>query len=800
MNKQKFLWKLCRDGWDEREHHFVDSKQVYWARLKEEFQLITELGYTDYFLIIWDLMKWAREQGILVGHARGSVAGCLLAFLTRITDVDPIRFDLMLERFINPVRSKFDPPDVDMDFQASRRNEVKQYVIDKYGKDRVCAIGSHSRSYASGAIKGVARVMDLDYQRLNKVVAHQLYDTTLEEAYEQLPSFHEWVDENDEHARCFEIAVRLQDLVRHRSVHPSGLVITCGDLEDYVPICRVKDVVCTQWKDTYVGKRGILKVDILGLNTLDILQTTIDIIREVPSYDSDSFQGTMVRDTSFELLDIPLDDGDVLEIFNKGHTTGVFQFDAFHQRKMTQRLGVQSFDDLVAAAAIARPATARTGISDSIIDRKHGREPTIYPHESVKELLKSTYGYPIYQELVMKMAYQAGNIPLVDTEIMRDAIKHKKHEVMARYEEEFKQGASDNGATENQARKMWDMIQGASGYGYNKAHSTAYSLISYDCGWFKVHFPLEFMTACLQWSGGAQKTSRLIAEARRLNLEVLPAHINWSKENFSTDGTSIIAGLTAIKYVGAKAARVIVENQPYRSKSDFSERVPKRQCNKRIMESLEKAGVFGGTPAPSDILESYGCWLGELPDLEDLYDCELCELCERRFKIVTGWGNPTADVMFVGEAPGHEEDRQGRPFIGRSGKVLRFRWMLKLKMMPMDAWITNVVKCAPKDESGKMGHPSDEQKILCSLWLEREIESVQPKIIVALGAVALQALSTERSVTAMHGKTFDVVTGFGGKNGIVGFSMWHPAATLYNSDIDAMPDIKKLKTLMKEVL
>lgn len=784
MDSNKFLRDLVESGLKRRRKYFTMPLHHYMRRAKEEYGLVTELGYADYFLIVWDIVRWAKEQGIMVGPARGSVAGSLLAFLINLTDVDPLRFDLMFERFMNPIRAKFDPPDVDLDFQASRREEVKEYIIRKYGQDRVCSIGSHSRAYASGAIKDVAKALGLDFQRLNVAIAHQLYDVSLADAYGSIDSFTRWVDESEEHQECFEIAKNLEGLVRHRSIHPSGLVITPGPVEDYIPVIRVKGIIVTQWKDTWVGRRGLLKVDILGLNTLDILYKTM---------------GFMGQET--DLLSIPLDDPRTLELFDEGQTTGVFQFDASHQKRMVERLGVQSFDHIVLAAAISRPGSSRTGIADSVIERKNGREDIEYLHESVRELLADTYGYPVYQELVMKMAHLAGNIPLVDTEIMRDAIKHFRHKVMGRYQQRFKQGAAKNGASVSQANRMWNLIQGASGYGFNKAHATAYSLISYWCGWFKVHYPLEFIGACLACEGSAGKAAQLVSEARRLGIGIKQAYVNKSEITHTVEGKNIRLGLSSIKHVGHKAAKEAVDQAPFSNVSDFQERVDKRKCNVRVVEALQKAGAFGGKVNYDDSMYYYGFALGNVSGLKiaDLSRCERCELCKGRNNVVKGDGNTNARIMFVGEAPGKEEDVRGKPFVGRSGRRLRYHWLEYLGLTPADVWITNVVKCIPLDESGrKTETPSSEYIATCSLWLNKEIDIIKPQIIVALGSTALQALSTERSIMSTSGNAFHVVTNLGTKNA-TGFGLVHPAFTLYRP-FDVEPHLDALYELMGEKL
>lgn len=787
MDSDKYLAKLCIEGMERRGALFVASQEVYSKRLRMEYNLVKDLGYSDYFLIIWDIVKWSKENGILTGPARGSVAASLLAFLLGITDVDPIRFGLMFERFLNPVRGKTDPPDIDLDFQASKRDVIKSYIMDKYGRDRVCGIGSSSRAFASGTIKDVAKVMGLGFHELNAATSGQMFGMDLEEAYNSVDDFRRWVDSDDLHEEAYDIAKQLEGLVRHNSVHPAGLVIAPGPIEEYVPVHKVKDVICTQWRDVNIAKRGLLKVDILGLKTLDVLQKTMEYIGH-----------------KIDFLSVDLEDPKILDLFDRGDTGAIFQFEAYHQRTVAKNLGISSFDELVLVTALSRPGSSRTGVTDSVIERKHGREEVEYPDPMVEELLKPTYGHPVYQEQIMRMANLVGDIPLSDTELMRAAMKKKDRDAIVVYADMFIANAVGKGVSQVSADEMWRVIEGSADYGFNKAHATAYSLLAVFCAYLKIYHPREFMAGALSCETDTDKIVDLVKESRGLGIEVLPVNINSSGTGYTLTDSGIVAGLTGLKYVGKGAAEAIVKHRPYRSLEDFIDKVPKRQCNSRVVESLKAGGAFGSKyTSPPAILDCYGCWMGKLPDVsvdKDLLTCQWCDLCEVRHKVVPGTGGAESGIMFVGEAPGNNEDLTGFPFIGKAGKMLRDDWLPALDLDEDEVWITNTVKCAPKDEGGKIGKPTDKHIQTCAIWLEKEIELIQPEIIVALGSYALRGLSKERSIMEVHGKEFEVITPCLGKKGIRGFALLHPAYFLYKGGAEGRKIIHKDITALYDMI
>ena len=797
MENRELLYKIGERGFEKRRDYIPSDKvDDYYKRFENEYNLICDLNYHDYFLIIWDIVRWSKKQGILTAPARGSVGGSLLAYLMEVTSVDPIKYDLLFERFMNPARSVFDPPDVDLDFQASRRQEVKDYVSDRYGADRVCSIGTHSYAFASNSIKDVAKIMQLDYQRLNHAIAHKLGNKTLDEAYEEVDTFQSWVKESDDNKKCFDIACNIEGMIRHRQVHAAGLIVAPSKITDYVPTIIKDGIVSTQWNMDQLQKRGLLKIDILGLSTLDVLQETMDNIPE-----------------NIELLSIPFNDPIIFDMFTKGDTLTVFQFDTFHLQKVMKQLKADSFEDLIVATTICRPASSHHGITESYIKRKHGDEDIDYIHPIMETLLGNTMGFPIYQELVMKLANQGsgGELSTTDAESIRYAIKHHITDELDDFSKRFKSGAiSQLNASQEQADNMWDMIQASEGYTFNRSHAAAYSMMSYYCAYFKHYYPLEYMTACLNAEGDSSKYSQIFNECKRLGLKIEPAHINKSKENFTIRDDKIYCGFNMIKSVGDVAAKEIVAHQPFRSMTDFEDKVEKRKVNIRVRRNLSTAGVFGKIEDFTEYMEAYGGYLvGDLPDwnLEDLPMCVKCPLHENRFKVVCGDGareyndegnrRIPSGVMFVGEAPGFTEDKKGKPFVGKSGRLLREEWIPSLDLSLDDVYITNIVKCLPLNPNGSLGKPTQEEQNICSVWLEKEIQKLKPSVIVAIGGYAYEMLSNQKGVMKGHGKTFDVSTLHNSYPDITGFCFVHPAYVLRTGGkFDMLPAFEEFKRII----
>lgn len=786
---EQYLTYLAVNGFDKMldSGKFEDEKiQEYFDRLERELDMIIDLGFSDYFLIVRDIVMFAKDNGIMCGPARGSVAGSLIAYVIGITEVDPIRFDLIFERFMNPERSKTDPPDVDMDFQKSRREEVRRYVADKYGSERVAPIGAIDVMYASSALRDVWRALGMETNQINPYIANRMSNTTLIEAADKFDDLREFVESDPKHVHAYDLASSLQGLARHRTVHPAGLLIAPdGKLSDYVPLVKSKDQVVSQWKDTYVAKVGMLKIDILGLTTMDIIN---DAIKFIERDEGDNIT----------LSKIKLDNKEVFAMFAMGKTSTVFQFDTYLLRNLSKKLSPSSFEDLVSLTTIARPASMDAGVTDRFINRKTGKEKIEYEHPLMEEVTSNTYGLPIYQEQFMKMANLIGGIPLEDTEIMRSAIKKFDSEVMSSFKDRFVRGARGKGSTMKQATGMWDQIQSASGYSFNRAHAVSYSLISYWCMFFKINYPVQWFASNLTHQSEPEKAKQIVLEARGIGIEFETVDINRSDVGFSVKDGKILAGLRSIKGIGDKAAEEIIANRPYEEDSIecLSEKCEKRKVNKKVTDALEGAGAFGEIDIKQSVA-AYGFPIrSEMVSIKKLPRCKRCELSECRSRVVYGSGNPRADIMFIGEAPGREEDRSGVPFIGRAGQLLDKKYIRPLGIKRSDAYITNVVKCRPVTDDGGNGKPTDEQVAICSVWLEAEFRIVKPKVVVLLGSYALKALTNEKSVLRCHGKVVPIQTPSGELITSTGFSMVHPAYILRNSDFDLEEAVSNLKVLI----
>lgn len=682
-DKNRLLYDLCMRGFESSRVKFVADESIYRKRMEYELDIIIRCGFVDYMLIVQDIVNWAKSQGILIGFARGSVAGSLIAYFLGITGVDPIRFSLLFERFMNEVRAEFDPPDIDMDFQASRRNEVKEYIIRKYGEENVCSIGAYSRAYASNTIRDVARVMKLSVAELNNIIAYKMAGMTLEEAYEGVDGFRRWVDRDEKHGRCFEIAKQLQGLCRHSTIHPSGILITPSSYVDHIAVQKVKGEICTQWKDTIINKCGLLKLDILGLLTLDILSEILEL-------------------KGLRLEDIPLGDKRVLEKFTKGETSGIFQFDTYGAKKIIRELEIDRFEDLVLANAINRPIAIRTGTAKSIILRKHGKEEIRYMYDT-QDVLEDTYGHIVYQEQVMRLAHRVGNIPLADTEVMRDAIKHFKHDVMASYEMKFIKGAIDNGASEEQARELWTYIQASSGYGFNRSHAVSYALLSYCSMYLKTYYPLEFYTACLRHEAEEGKRRDLELEAIRNGIKILDVDINRSDVNYSIENGCIRKGFLSKKGIGLVASKELKAKQTYASMDDVVTKVEKRKCNKRVLEVLVRN---------TDVWE----------------ECDLCKLGGEKL-VMDGRGGANG-VMFIYD-----------PYIDTNAKKYFEMVWIRLLNLSGNYCMMPIIRCI---SAGLKDKENIRLKSLalknCLYWLLRDIQDIKPKVIVVLGKYPSQSL------------------------------------------------------------
>jgi DNA polymerase-3 subunit alpha len=565
-------------------------------RLDYELGVITKTGYAGYFLIVADFIKAARDKGIPVGPGRGSAAGSIVAYATRITDVCPLKFDLLFERFLNPERVSM--PDIDVDFCEERRGEVIEYVRDKYGRDCVGQIITFGTLKSRAAIKDVGRVLSFspgETDAIAKLIPNAPnFSLTVAEAITQVPDVKRLYEQDPRHQQLFDYAIALEGLSRHAGIHAAGIVIAPGPLEDYVPVCTQDSkgsgsggderVVVTQYDMNALEKAGMLKMDFLGLTTLTIIHDTLESIkargREVPDLDT-----------------LPLDDEATFRALRAGRTAGVFQFESPLATDMVRSMRADSFDDLVASNALMRPGPLDAGMHKTYCRRKKGEEPVTYQLPELEEILKPTYGVITYQEQVMRIAQRLAGISLAEADVLRKAVGKKDAELIKKELGKFEEKAVALGFDKKIIGDIAAQIETFGRYGFNKSHSVAYSVLSYHTAYLKVHFPAEFMAALLSACiGDTDSVVKYIAEARDIGLEILPPDVNESNYKFTVISDSRIRfGLGAVRNVGRNAIDSIIagrQKEPYTSLYDFAEKVDLRSCNKRVFEALLYAGAL----------------------------------------------------------------------------------------------------------------------------------------------------------------------------------------------------------------
>ena len=589
-------------------------------RIEYELDVITTLGYSGYFLITADFIKWARDHDIPVGPGRGSAAGSIVAYCTGITDLCPIQFDLLFERFLNPERVSM--PDIDVDFCFERRGEVIEYVRQKYGRDAVGQIITFGTMKSRAVVKDVGRAMGFspaETDRLAKLIPNgPAYSLTVEDAVKQVPEIKEMYANEERYRRLLDYSSTLEGLSRHASVHAAGVVIAPGPLADYVPICTQsskgagggdgESIIVTQYDMTCLEKAGMLKMDFLGLKTLTVIYDAVQTIRR--RHGALRHPVTSAEFTKVE--EIPLDDPAVYQMLSRGGTAGVFQFESALATDKLRAMKADRFDDLIATNALIRPGPLDMGMDAVYIRRKLGVEPVRYAHESLTEVLEPTYGVIVYQEQVMRIAQVLGGLSLAEADVLRKAVGKKDAELIAAELGKFVTKAVALGHDQRMVQDLADQIEAFGRYGFNKSHSAAYGLLSYQTAWLKAHYPAEFMAALMSsvvhkaddvvsYIASCRELGKSLPEKCPKGLEVLPPHVNESNWKFTVvgDGVGQIRfGLGAIRGVGEGAVRSILaareaEGQ-FKSMFDFLNRIDLRLCNKRVLESLICAGALDG--------------------------------------------------------------------------------------------------------------------------------------------------------------------------------------------------------------
>ncbi len=576
---QKGLREKFGLEWDGR----VETAQAddVLRRAAYELGVISKTGFASYFLIIQDFVLEAKKRGIMVGPGRGSAVGSLIAYLLSITAINPLTYSLIFERFLNPDR--ISPPDIDVDFCDRRRDEIIQYLRDRYGDTNVAQIGTFGTMAARAVIKDVGRVMRLSYAEVDKIAKMISPEpgVSLEEEIARNPELKALKESDDRNKALFEHSLKLEGLARHVSIHAAGMVITEKPIYEYAPLFKgPKGEIATQFDMRSVDKMGLLKVDLLGLKTLSVIEDSLALVKVRKGKD----------------VDFPLDDKPTYELLDRGDSIGIFQLESKGMQDLIRRSKPETFEDVIAILALYRPGVMKSGTMDIYIERKKDPTKVKYDHPVLAPILEHTYGVIVYQEQAMQIANKMSGFTLAEADLLRKAMGKKIQEVMDKLKHKFVDGAKANGVSERIADKVFDQIAQFAGYGFNKSHSTGYALVSYQTAYLKANHPLEFMTALLNSEiGDADKIAQYIAECERMNIWILPPDVGESEEDFSILGNDIRFGLAAVKNVGRNAIKSILEARkegPFVSLHDFCMRVDSRLVNRKVIESLIKAGAF----------------------------------------------------------------------------------------------------------------------------------------------------------------------------------------------------------------
>jgi DNA polymerase-3 subunit alpha len=576
---EEYLRHIAREGLRTR---YANPSSEALERLEYELDVIIKMGFTGYFLIVWDFIHWAKEHGIPVGPGRGSGAGSIVAYSMRITDIDPLKYDLLFERFLNPERISM--PDFDVDFDFERRGEVIDYVAEKYGHDRVAQIITFGTLKAKAVLKDVARALDIPFDEANQIAKLVPEDPkmSLAKALKMEPKFAALM-QNPRYSELFSIAAKLENLHRHSSLHAAGIVIGKSVLTDYVPLYKdpKTGLVATQYTMEYLENCGLVKMDFLGLKTLTLIRNTLDLLHR--------------RGVDIKEEDIPDADPKTFKMLCGGKSTSIFQFESQGMQSVLKRAKPSTIEDLIALNALYRPGPMEN--IDQFINSKNGKTAITYPHPSLEKYLKGTYGVIVYQEQVMQVAREVAGYSLGRADLLRRAMGKKKLEILQKEEGPFIEGALARGYGRDEAKSIFEILTPFAGYGFNKSHAAAYSVVAYQTAYLKANYPAEFMAANLTNEiSNTDKLTEYISEARQMGLSVRPPDINRSDANFSVDHGQIVYGFLGIKGVGEGIAEAIQEERRAHGKFvdfiDFLTRLHDAGLNRKTMESLILAGCF----------------------------------------------------------------------------------------------------------------------------------------------------------------------------------------------------------------
>lgn len=568
----------------------LEEQQRYFDRLDIELNCICEMKFPAYFLIVSDFITWAKNNGIPVGPGRGSAAGSLVAYSIKITDLDPLPYNLLFERFLNPERISM--PDIDVDFCQDRRGEVIQYMIEKYGRDKVCQIITFGTMGAKAVVRDVGRALNMGYAdvaKIAKLIPDDL-KMTLKKALQQEPQLNELAESDPQIKDLLETARCLEGLTRHASTHAAAVVVAPKPLEEFLPLYKDQKTgaINTQYSMKYVEQVGLVKFDFLGLKNLTVIQNAVKLIRAG-------------KDHAFDITTLRDDDPASYELISIGNTTGVFQLESSGMKEMLVKLKPSCFEDIIAACALYRPGPLGCGMVDDFIERKHGRQKVVYDLPQLEPILKDTYGVIVYQEQVMQISRTLAGYSLGRADLLRRAMGKKDASVMAKEKVPFLDGAKAQGIDTKKAEVIFDQMAKFAEYGFNKSHSAAYALIAYQTAWLKAHYPVEFMAALLSCDmDSTDKVIKNISDCREQGIDVLPPDINASGHSFTVVDKSMRFGLGAVKGVGAGAVEAILEARKegaFKDIFDLCERVDLRRCNKKAFDALIKCGSFDSTGA-----------------------------------------------------------------------------------------------------------------------------------------------------------------------------------------------------------
>lgn len=694
---ERYLWQLCEEGIPKRytPERLAKIAEVYpdrtpmdvvRERLAYEMSVIVPKGMADYLLIVWDFIHWAKSQKIPVGPGRGSGAGSIVLYLIGVTDIEPLRFHLFFERFINPERISY--PDIDVDICMDRRNEVINYTLNKYGKDNVAQIITFGTMKAKSSVKDVGRVLSIPLTRVNeiaKLIPDDL-NITLDKALEKDPDLRATYENDEEARRLLDLSRKLEGSIRNTGIHAAGIIISGEPLTEFIPVCTSKDseMPVTQYSMKPVEMVGMLKVDFLGLKTLTAIVTCVKAIELSTGQDID-------------WVNLPLDDGPTFDLLNQGMTQGVFQLESGGMQDLARQLHLDRFEEIIAVGALYRPGPM--DMIPSFINRKHGREPIENDHPWMKDILDETYGIMVYQEQVMQIASKLARYSLGEGDVLRRAMGKKDMEQMAQERQKFRQGALENDIDEETSMRIFDKMEKFASYGFNKSHAAAYGYLSYVTSYFKANYPKEWMAALMTCDrDDLSKIAKFIQESESMGIAILPPDINEAGDMFTASSQGIRFAISGIKGVGTGVVEAIIEERkkrgPFKNLYNFMERIDTKKIGKKVVEELVDAGCFDFTGWSRDALKQ---------SVDPMYETAIKEQREAAAGIMTLFSlvGDTAAKQFE-QPPEVKIKRTKLEILAREKELLGFF----LTGHPLDAYqnVLQRLSCVPLSKLHEAPH------------------------------------------------------------------------------------------------